>query len=424
MRWFTGLLLLAMVFGARVVQADDYAFEIPVADEMKVNEIQLSGNLEAKWALVSIRQESPFYWLYMADAVADVNELSQYQLDFYFNGDYQHKNIGLHVKMLGSYINEDQATGTLLEAFNHIGFFSGVAIELGKRRYNWGKGYAFNPGGYINSIKDPEDPQRIQEGLLSFNLEYVKCFDSDLLPTLAFNFVALPPEAEMLDKYGDWKKTRLAGKLYLLVLNTDLDFMALYDTEDSHQIGMDFSRSIANSWEVHGEVSCFNSKEKKVVEHGSIQSQGVNGWNYLAGIQWQPVSTFKFIIEYYHQDTGLTEDEFGAYLHLVQNLVSSGMPAGTGLALNSLASNNLMQDYIYATILHQELLGILYLSHTPIGIINLHDGSFTYIHEIAYSPYTNLTLYLIGTCFSGVESSEYGSKQIMSQFELGTRIYF
>ena len=28
--------------------------------------------------------------------------------------------------------------------------------------YNWGKGYAFNPVGYVNPFKDPENPASVE----------------------------------------------------------------------------------------------------------------------------------------------------------------------------------------------------------------------------------------------------------------------
>ena len=39
-----------------------------------------------------------------------------------------------------------------------------VTLEAGKKSFLWGKGYAWNPAGFINRPKDPDDPELNLEG--------------------------------------------------------------------------------------------------------------------------------------------------------------------------------------------------------------------------------------------------------------------
>jgi hypothetical protein len=64
-----------------------------------------------------------------------------------------------------------------------------LTFTVGKKAYAWGKGYAFNPVGYVNPTKDSENPDLAQAGLTSLAVDYTKSFESGALSTLGVTFI-------------------------------------------------------------------------------------------------------------------------------------------------------------------------------------------------------------------------------------------
>ena len=70
----------------------------------------------------------------------------------------------------------------------------GVTIEAGKRALRWGKGYAWNPIGFVERPKDPNDPELAREGFVMADGDLI--FNrAEPLQTIAFTPVLLPVAA-------------------------------------------------------------------------------------------------------------------------------------------------------------------------------------------------------------------------------------
>ncbi|MBI2359582.1 MAG: hypothetical protein HYV04_11905, partial [Deltaproteobacteria bacterium] len=72
----------------------------------------------------------------------------------------------------------------------------------------------------------------------------------------------------------------------------------------------------------------------------------------------------------------------------------------------------------------KEPFDILYFTPALTSIINLTDGSFNVIPEVAYSPITNLELRLRGAFLVGGKKTDYGEKQNDYRLEFRLRYYF
>lgn len=419
--------LILLLFITLFAFAQDYTFEIPEM-EKEEPQLELSGNLNGKWILHQTDKESPFYKLkfYNPDDLGSL--LVQYKMELYFNGDYQHKNIGLHLKTYSEYLNETEADFTLFEAYNSVGVSPRLSFEVGKRAYNWGKGYAFNPVGFINPKKDPENPELTQAGILSSNFEYIKSFDSDTLRTFAVTGVVIPPLADLNGKYGEINNTDLALKSYFLLWDTDVDILAYYRREKFNQIGIDLSKNLKENIEVHGEVGYFTGKEKSIVENNNIRSFDVDGISYLLGFRYLNRWGSTFISEYYHNDAGLNENEYKDYFAFLEDSYDSGnedaIRKANGYMKNYFNSKTLMRDYVYLKITHPEPFDILYLTLSPSVIYNLNDNSFLLSPTLSYKPYTNFELLVRNTVSFGGDSSEFGGKQYQRIVELWVTVYF
>ena len=163
------LLFILVIFCARAfVFAQDYSFKIP---EKQKKSLEWSGNLDGKYSALQMRTESPFYQLQFPGNLSDY--LSQYRMELYLNADYRSRDMGFHLKTHGSYFNDSNAEFNLFEVYGNYNFSLNSSLRFGKQIYNWGKGYAFNPVGFVNPFKDPENPELAQAGLLAVSFETI-----------------------------------------------------------------------------------------------------------------------------------------------------------------------------------------------------------------------------------------------------------
>ncbi|MEX2089839.1 MAG: hypothetical protein WEB62_08695, partial [Bacteroidota bacterium] len=148
------------------------------------NRLEWNGNFDVKYSLFHMSQSSPFYRLQFPNK--DISSyLSQYRLEPYLNAEYRTENLGFQLRTHATYYSEEESSFDLFEAYGDYHPSLNLSIQAGKRVYSWGKGYAFNPAGFVNPAKDPENPELAQAGLLSANAEYIKSFSSEALQTFS-----------------------------------------------------------------------------------------------------------------------------------------------------------------------------------------------------------------------------------------------
>jgi hypothetical protein len=423
------ILLFSLIFSfiifCKSTQAQDYDFEIPEEETAK---IEFNGNLDAKWGILQTNNSSPFYGLQFFGQEKPDDYLSQYRLDFYFNGDYRYKHVGFTMRTFTQYSKEAPVDMSLFELFGSLNPSPKLTLSVGKRRYNWGKGYAFNPVGYVNAEKDPENPDLALAGKISLFVNYNHSFNSDLIQNLSLSTIILPQEADILDKYAELDNTSLAVKLYLLMQNIDIDFMVFTAKNQSQRYGMDFSASLQENIELHGEVSYANNEDYNFMQNNMVQLSKIDGLSYLLGLRYLNSLNMTFIAEYYHNNRGLSQSEYKKYLAYLSNDLNSADPNIISLTRSVLntyfRSKNIMQDYFYFKASLPEPFDWLYSSVSLFTIYNINDNSFILSPQIGYKPFTNAEILFWPTIFFGDNKSEYGSKQFQKKIELWFRFYF
>ena len=128
----------------------------------------------------------------------------------------------------------------------------GVTVEAGKRTLRWGKGYAWNPIGFVERPKDPNDPDLSREGLGMADADLIFNRDGPL-QTIAFTPVLLPVGKDVNSDFGAANHLNPAAKLYLLYRDTDIDFAWQGQGSRPGRFGMDFARNLTTNFEIHGE---------------------------------------------------------------------------------------------------------------------------------------------------------------------------
>ena len=405
-------------------EAQDFDSSFVLSDE---ETLKLSGNLDSKYSLYKTRKTSPLYNLmFYNQDLSDV--LSSYRMELYINGDYQTKDLGVHVKTHSEYYNDNQFDINLFELYGNISLFQNMEAIIGKKMFNWGKGYAFNPVGYVNTIKDPENPELAKSGIFSINLQYSKSFQSDFINNMAFDLIVIPSIKTINNKISELEYTDLSVKLYFLIWDTDVDLMGYYSKANSSKIGIDFSRNILPSLEIHCEYSLFDNHSKYTVSDSILMLEKISGSSYLIGIRWLNELNMTFILEYYHNDAGLLLKEYEEYNKFLLNAISSENNISLSEALNMnknyFTSPNLMQNYLYLKISLPEPFNWVDFTPALYTIYNLNDNSFIIGMPLSYKPVTNFEFILWPTIIIGYDSTEYGSKQYKEKLDMWMRFYF
>jgi hypothetical protein len=422
------VLALALAGAIRPAVADEkYEFD---ASQYEKKALELNGFLEFRPGRFALDTDSAFYKLNFAGQPTRENfnrvngsiELSGiYRLDplsfnFLARGITQHDYTG----------GED--TGQFLEGYLSWQVGTGATLAAGKKAPHWGKGYAWNPAAFLDRQKDPNDPDLSREGFGFAGAELVKSLDGPLR-TVAFSAMVVPTSDSMNNDFGPGTHANPAAKLYLLYNDTDIDFMVLGQGARAARYGMDFSRNITPSFEVHGEWARILGQTRLLIgENGQPGRETGNTTSYLVGLRYLTESDTTWIAEYYHNGGGYSEAEMDRFYAWVDRAAGSGSDAlvrqARDMAAGSYAQPNPMRDYAYLRISQKDPFDQLYWTPAVTIIANTADRSYSIAPEIAYAGIANLEVRLRAMFLRGDRSTDFGERQYDWRLELRARYYF
>ncbi len=403
-------------------------------DEIEKKPHSFGGYLEVRPVLLGFDKDAAFYKLKLYNK-DEGKTGEEYNAKLQLNASYE-KGIAkfytkINVDMQQSYLGWSDKT-SVFEGYLSLKPSSSFIINAGKKTMKWGKGYAWTPAAFVDRIKNPDDPNLALEGFISLSADYIKSY-SGPLKTISFTPVLLPVYDDVNDDFGETDHVNFAGKLYLLLYDTDIDFMVLAGGSKTTRFGFDFSRNITSNFEIHGEFAFINNFEKKFINNtGDIFIKEYDAKSYLLGIRYLTELDTTFIVEYYHSGTGFTNGEMEDYFSFIntayETYTSLGNDSDLQKALNLTEGNygriNPMKDYLYARVSQKEPFNILHFTSSLTGIFNVNDKSFSLSPEVLYTGITNLELRLKTSFLVGESNSEYGEKQNDYRVEFRTRYYF
>lgn len=413
------------------VFAEEYAFDV---SETEKKPYHIGGYIEASSALFGLDTDSSLYKLrfYNRDEGATIEEYdTKLQLEGSLEKGIARFFIRTNTDYKRSYLGEDQKT-TIYEGFLSIKPSSSLTIDLGKKSLKWGKGYAWNPVAFLDRPKDPDDPELSLEGFIIASADYIKSFEGPL-KTISFTPVLIPVYEHVNDTFGEINNLNFAGKLYLLLYDTDIDFIILTGGSKTTRYGVDFSRNITTNLEIHAEFAIINNFKKIFIDSNGISlEKEYDAKSYLIGMRYLTEKDTTYILEYYRNGTGFGSGEMKDYFSFINkgydDYVATGSDALLKKALIITQGNygriNPMGDYLYLRVSQKEPFDILYFTPSITGIFNLNDKSFSLSPELLYAGITNLELRLKGSIISGERFSEYGEKQNDYRVEFRARYYF
>jgi hypothetical protein len=425
------LTFLLVLFVSSVSLAEEYKFEV---SEIEKKPYHVGGYLEFRSNLFVLDKDAALYKLNSFNR-DEGSTIEDYFGRLWLEGSYEKGIVGFFLKtnlaLNYSYQGWDHET-KIYEGYLSVKPSSSLTTDLGKRTFLWGKGYAWSPVAFVDRPKDPNDPELPREGFVAATADYIKSF-SGPLKTFSATPVILPVYNNVNDSFGEINHLNVAGRVYFLLYDTDIDFLFLTGGSKTSRFGFDFSRNISTNLEIHGEFAYINNQKKKVVNsNGNVSESEFDAKSYLLGIRYLTSWDTTCILEYYHNGTGYSQSEMKDFFSLIDQGFDQFLSTG-GIRLlqqaRALNKGNYgvispMEDYLYLRISQKEPFNILYFTPAITTIMNLDDGSLSISPELLYSGIKNWEFRLKGFAIVGPTGTEFGEKQNDYRVELRVRYYF
>jgi hypothetical protein len=427
----TCLVMMLIFFGA-AVNAAEFDFTIPEAEKKAY---EFGGRLETRYINHQLDKDSAGFKLnyYRDNPGNDTHEWRGLaELSGRYGIGFAQANLLTHHEYASTY-EKDEWTNDIYEGYVSLRPTPHLTLDIGKKHVLWGKGYAWNPAGFLNRPKDPEDPALNLEGRTFLGLDLIKSFSAGHLNNIGLTALLLPVidgwVNNELGEQGDWN---VALKLYLLWHNTDLDFIYFDGPEQPSSFGFDFAKNIAENFEMHGELAFQENVPHLVIDtSGNIRQTREDQLSYLLGVRYLNAFDTTFIAEYYHNGQGYSRDEledFFTYQHAAfDQFQATGntpvMQRAEQITRPFYQQRNFGKDYFYLKILQKEPFDILYFNPWVAAVVNLQDFSFNLQHGMTWAPVTNLELNLRVGIPVGPSKTEFGEKPNEVRSEIWIRYY-
>jgi len=429
------LMLILLLSPLPAFAQDDYSFDLSeIEKEIEKKPYTIGGYLEFMPKVFLLDHDAAFYKLNFYNR-PEKNYLDEYNFKLSMNGAYKKGFSEVYIRSNLNTTESDIKSETdviIEEGYLSVKPSSSFNISIGKKALKWGKGYAWNPVAFVGRPKNPDDPDLSLEGYIMASADYIKSF-SGPLQAISITPVVIPVYEHVNTEFGVQNNTNYACKLYLLLYDTDIDFMFLKGSSRPDRFGADFSRNITPNFEIHGEFAYIDDITKKTVDTaGKITPTVYDAKSYLLGIRYLTESDTTFIGEYYRNGTGFTREEMEGFFGLVDNGYNAYISSGNEALLNKAKTMtegiygrpNPMRDYLYLRISQKEPFDILYLTPSVTCIYNINDRSYSLSPEILYTGITNLELRLKAAFLAKPDNSEFGEKQNDYRIEFRARYYF
>ncbi len=429
LRRFWPLVLLCSMANAQA--AEEYSFD---SSAFEKKPFELGGYVELKQEDFALNRSGAFYRL------NNYNQPQRETLDR-STGTLQlvgkvRPGVGTFDFRTSSSLQRDQLAhdhdNSVFEAAYSVRPDPGITLEAGKRALKWGKGYAWNPIGFVERAKDPNDPQLAREGFWMANADLIFNPGGNL-QTVAFTPALVPVRNDVNGDFGTTGHLNPAAKLYLLYRDIDIDFAWQGKGSRPARFGVDFSTNLISNFEIHGEWARIQQATKQVADStGRVSSETGDATSYLLGLRYLTASDTTYIAEYYRNGTGYSDQEFQQFYQFVNaafnqlQLTGSDALVQRAVSLNrgSYGRPNPGKDYLYFRAQQKDALGIVYFQPAITAMMNWQDRSYQVTPELSYTGINNLELRARLFLLQGDTSTDFGEKQNSRKFEVYARYFF
>jgi hypothetical protein len=432
MRLATGLVMILIFFSA-TVKAGEYDFTIP---EAKKKSYEFGGRLETRYIYHRLDKDTASYKLnyYRDSPGTDTHEWrGLVELSGSYRIGFAQANLLTHHEYAATY-EEDEWTNDIYEGYVSWTPTAHLTLDVGKKRILWGKGYAWNPVGFLNRPKDPDDPALNLEGRTLLGLDLIKSFAAGDLNNIGLTVLLLPVVDDWAnEELGEAGDLNAAIKLYLLWYDTDIDFIYFEGPQQPRSFGFDFAKNLAENFEVHGELAFCDDVPHLVIDaSGNTRQRREDQLNGLLGVRYLNEFDTTFIAEYYYNGGGYSRDALDDFFTCQEAAFDQWQTTGNDSLMKHAGQitrpyyqqRNFGEDYFYLKISQKEPFDILYFNPWVAAVVNLQDLSFNLQPGMTWTPVTNLDLSLRVGIPVGTSKTEFGEKPGALRSEIWMRYYF
>ena len=421
--------------------AEEYKFEL---SEIEKKPYHIGGYLEFRPILYGLDKDNAIYKLKFVN-LKEGKTIEDYDGRIWLEGSYEKGIVGVFLKTNLSLNHTYQGWNDqtkVYEGYASLKPSSSLTIDLGKRVFNWGKGYAWNPVAFVDRPKDPDDPELPRQGYIAATADYIKSFKEGPLKTLSLSPILFPVYDHVNDTFGKLNKLNFAGRIYGLLYDTDIDLLFLVGGSKTNRYGFDFSRNITTNLEAHGEFAFISHQQKTSIDSsGNTSKTTSDAESFLLGLRYLSSMDTTYILEYYHNAPGYSSSELEDFFSFSGNAVDTFLSPGgktqkekqkakqqfikaETLFRGNYGGMNPGKDYLYLRISQKEPFNILYFTPAITTIMNLDDGSFSISPELLYEGIKNWEFRLKGMALVGHKLTDFGEKQNDYRVEFRVRYYF
>ncbi len=324
-----------------------------------------------------------------------------------------------------------------------ISLSDNVNLLIGKKILKWGTGYAFNPTGVIEPQRSPSDPT----DRLSQNDGRTLVSLTAYSRTSSFTFVYVN-DAVISTRAFQWGAQEAAVRAYFFLNGLDLSLVGHYREFDRLQIGGNGSYVIGDNLELHAEFLGQRGSSLKI--HPIILTDNASQvflsdptaplfdrssklfLKMLLGGQYTFDNGINVILEYYHNDEGLSGKEWQRWMNFVtfHNAVLQGTTAvdeslqplsraNLYWALSTLSPRGTLRDYIFARGSWSDEPW----NTEAIAFIDIDDGgSLTVVPTLSWQVSKFASIYTRAAAYFGGRGTEFGSLFTKSSLTIGFQI--
>ena len=168
------LSLLTLLALSPAIWAEEFSFD---ASEFEKKTFEFSGYFEQKLEGLNLRGDSAAFRLAFPDEAPRSNLLrstSTLETSGKLNLDPFVADVRVQASHARDALEHSSTTPKVMEGGLRWSAGPGLTFDVGKRVQRWGKGYAWNPVGFVERPKDPTDPQASREGFTMASGEWTK----------------------------------------------------------------------------------------------------------------------------------------------------------------------------------------------------------------------------------------------------------
>lgn len=425
--------VVALAVGAMTLlsaRAEEFTFD---AAEFEKKTFEFSGYLEQKEEGLTMRSNSPGYKLAYPGKERRAHLLRN-TTTLELSGKLNLDPVVVDMRAQAFHATDQLASasdqGTVMDGGLRWSAGPGLTVDLGKRVQRWGKGYAWNPVGFIERPKDASDPQSSREGFVMAGVEWTKSLSGPVSAVGLSGFI-VPGNGSNLNKdFGAGNDLNPAAKLYLLAGDTDIDLLWRGKGAKSQGFGVDFSRNFGSALEVHGEWARFLDAPRNTVSATGVMRQDESDATaWLLGLRYLTQSEVTWIVEYYHNGLGYNAGKLDDYYTFLDAALANGAaPAmeekARRVAQSGYARANPGSDYLYAKASLSEPFGWVYGGVALTAMTNLRDHSWQLVPEVSYTGFNNVELRARAFFLEGASHTEFGEKTASRRLEIYARFFF